>query len=67
MEVQAQDQVRVERQPALLVVGQVGAEGLAHRGQRPRQVQVVVDGVRESSVEGQASADSGARGSFARS
>ena len=51
MEVQPQHRVGVEDQPAALVGREVGAEDLTDTRQRPRQVEVVVEGRYESVVE----------------
>ena len=54
VEVEPEDHVGVEDEPAPLVGGQVGPEDLADEGEGHGQVEVVVDGGHEPVVEGTA-------------
>ncbi len=47
VQVEAQDKVGVQRQPALFVVGNLGPQDIAQRGDGDRQIQVVIYGIGE--------------------
>ena len=68
VEIEAQDGVRIEHEPATFVGGQVGAQDLADDRERRRQVEVVVERRRRTGRGARGRpADSGAAGACARS